>query len=66
MGDPVISLAERDRNRDVAVRLREAARLRPDDTALRDTATGKIAIVSYGLVAFTPGEHGVLLIEEVE
>jgi len=42
------------------------SRIFPDDTALRDTATGKIAIVSYGLVSFTPGEGGMLLIEEVQ
>jgi alpha-amylase len=37
----------------------------PDDTVLRDAYTGKIAIVSYGLVTFAPGPQGVLLIEEV-
>ncbi len=40
------------------------SRVFPDDTVLRDAYTGKIAIVSYGLVTFLPGPQGVLLLEE--
>lgn len=35
----------------------------PDNTALREAYTGKIAIVSYGLVTFTAPPAGLLLLE---
>jgi len=38
----------------------------PSDTVLRDAYTGNIAMVSYGLVSFSPDEKGVILIEEVK
>ncbi|QXD15840.1 hypothetical protein GQ464_002505 [Rhodocaloribacter litoris] len=42
------------------------ARAFPDDTVLRDALTGKIGLVSYGLVSFPAHESGVLLLEEVK
>jgi hypothetical protein len=41
------------------------ARIWPDDTALRDAMTGKIALVSFGQVTFTAGESGMILLEEL-
>lgn len=41
------------------------SRVWPDDTALRDASTGKVAIVSYGQVTFTAGPSGILLLEEI-
>jgi len=41
------------------------ARIWPDDVALRDAMTGRIALVTFGQVTFTPGPSGILLIEEL-
>lgn len=35
----------------------------PDDSIVRDAVTGKIGIVSFGMVTFTPDESGTLLLE---
>jgi alpha-amylase len=41
------------------------SRFFPDDTALRDAYTGKVSIVSFGMVSFPAHERGILLIEEL-
>lgn len=41
------------------------SRIWPDDTLLRDAYSGKMSLVSFGIVNFQPHENGILLIEEV-
>ncbi|GIV57192.1 MAG: hypothetical protein KatS3mg042_0105 [Rhodothermaceae bacterium] len=38
----------------------------PDDTVLRDALTGRIGIVSYGMISVAPHASGVILLEEVK
>ena len=40
------------------------SKLFPDDAVLQESITGKIAIVSFGMVQFTAGDDGILLISE--
>ena len=47
------------------VRLNVAA-LFPNDTVLRDTVTGRIALVTFGQLAFTPDPSGLALFEEAK
>lgn len=42
------------------------SRFFPDDALVRDAYSGKTAFVSFGLVSFTPGPAGILLLEEVK
>jgi hypothetical protein len=42
------------------------SRVVPDDTVFRDVATGNIGIVSYGRLAMSPGESGIMLLELVQ
>lgn len=47
------------------VRLNVAAQF-PNDTVLRDTVTGRIALVTFGQLAFTPDPSGLALFEEAK